>query len=179
MHFVTVSELEGPPTPRVQQVVEVFQAAGINARVVEDGRRALWQKAWFLIPIATATALCEAPLGPIKELPETAALLQTFLAELSAVAHAYGYDLPEATHNARQIIDNAEPGFTSSMARDFERGSRTELEALTGAVVRLADARGVEVPALRTAYAVLKLRDRSRQPSPAASATLGSASLGR
>ena len=33
------------------------------------------------------------------------------------------------------------------MARDFERGNRTELEALTGALVRLADAKGVDVPA--------------------------------
>jgi ketopantoate reductase len=46
----------------------------------------------------------------------------------------------------------------ASMARDFERGARNELDALTGAVVRLADAHGLEIPATRTAYAVLKLR---------------------
>jgi 2-dehydropantoate 2-reductase len=47
----------------------------------------------------------------------------------------------------------------ASMARDFERGNRTELEALSGALVRLAEARGVDVPASRTAYAILKLRE--------------------
>ena len=44
------------------------------------------------------------------------------------------------------------------MARDFERGNRTELEALTGALVRLADAKNVAVPVSKTAYALLKLR---------------------
>ena len=42
---------------------------------------------------------------------------------------------------------------------DFERGTRTELEALTGALVRMADAKGVAVPASRAAYAILKLRE--------------------
>jgi 2-dehydropantoate 2-reductase len=49
----------------------------------------------------------------------------------------------------------------ASMARDFERGNRTELEALTGALVRMADAKGVDVPASRTAYAILKLREQA------------------
>ena len=170
-HTVTVSELNGPPTPRVERVQQVLSQAGINVRVVEDGRRALWEKAWHLLPVATLTSLCQSPLGPIKELPETAALLETLLAELVSIAGACGYDLPEATANARRFMAAAGPGFTSSMARDFERGRPTELEALTGALVRLADARGIEVPVTRTAYAVLKLRERQQR-------TLGSASAG-
>jgi 2-dehydropantoate 2-reductase len=158
-HMVTVSELNGPPTPRLQQVYEALKDAGINVQIVEDGRRALWQKAFNLIPMATATSLCETTLGPIRDVPETAALLESFLQELQAVAAACGYEMPEAPTTARGFIANAHPGFTSSMARDFERGRRTELDALTGAVVRLARARGVDVPATRTAYAVLKLRE--------------------
>ncbi len=44
------------------------------------------------------------------------------------------------------------------MARDFERGNRTELEALTGTLVRMADAKNVAVPVSKTAYGLLKLR---------------------
>jgi 2-dehydropantoate 2-reductase len=178
-HFLTVSEFDGPPTPRVEEVATILSQAGISARVAPDGRRALWEKAWFLVPIATITSLCNAPMGPIKEVRETAALIETLLSELAAVAHAYGYDLPEATHNARQIIQATGPGFTSSMARDFERGRPTELEALTGALVRLADARGVDVPATRTAYAALKLREHGRATTTTGSGTLGRSSAGR
>jgi 2-dehydropantoate 2-reductase len=158
-HMVTVSELNGPPTPRLQQVYTALKEAGVNVQIVDDGRRALWQKAFNLIPMATATSLCETSIGPIRDLPETAALLESLLQELQGVAAACGYELPEGATTARGFITNAHPGFTSSMARDFERGRRTELDALTGAVVRLGQARGVDVPATRTAYAVLKLRE--------------------
>jgi 2-dehydropantoate 2-reductase len=50
------------------------------------------------------------------------------------------------------------PNMKASMARDYERGRRTEVEALLGALVRLADRFGVEAPATRTLYAILKLR---------------------
>jgi 2-dehydropantoate 2-reductase len=157
-HFVTVSAFEGLPTPRVEQVAETLASAGITTRVALDGRRALWEKAWMLIPMATITAVCRAPIGQIRDLPETQALAETLLDEVSAVARASGYDLPEARDRAHAMMQQAAPGMKASMARDFERGNRTELEALTGALVRLADAQGVDIPATRTAYAILKLR---------------------
>jgi 2-dehydropantoate 2-reductase len=159
-HYVSVSALTGPPTPRVEQTVEMFCAAGISASVALDGHRALWEKAWLLIPMATITSVCSSPIGPIRDLPETAALIETLLDEVTAVARAHGFDLPEARARAHSwIFDRVPSTMKASMARDFERGTRTELEAITGALVRMADARGVDVPASRAAYAILKLRD--------------------
>jgi 2-dehydropantoate 2-reductase len=158
-HFVTVSAFDDPPTPTVDQVAEALRSAGATVTVAPDGRRTLWEKAWALIPMATVTAVCRAPIGEIRDLPETRALIESLLDEVSAVARACGYDLPEARARAHaMMMDIAPPGMKASMARDFERGGRTELEALTGALVRLADAQGVNVPATRTAYAILKLR---------------------
>jgi 2-dehydropantoate 2-reductase len=158
-HFVTVSELSGPPTPRVEQTVETLRGAGINVSAAPDGHRALWEKAWLLIPMATITAICRAPIGPIREFPETAALINTLLDEVTDVARAHGYDLPETRERARGWIERAPFTMKASMARDFERGTRTELEALTGALVRMAEAKGVDVPVSRAAYAILKLRE--------------------
>ena len=159
-HYVTISELTGPPTPRVERTFEAFRGAGINVSIAPDGHRALWEKAWLLIPMATITTVCRAPIGPIREMPETAALIETLLDEVTAVARAYGFDLPEARDRAHAwIFDRAPAAMKASMARDFERGTRTELEALTGALVRMADARGLDVPASRAAYAILKLRE--------------------
>jgi 2-dehydropantoate 2-reductase len=158
-HYVSVSALSGPPTPAVEQTAAALSGAGINTTVAADGHLALWQKAWLLIPMATITAVCRAPIGLIRDLPETAALLNTLLDEVTAVARAYGYDLPEARERARRWIAGAPATMKASMARDFERGTRTELEALTGALVRMADAKGVDVPASRAAYAILKLRE--------------------
>ena len=158
-HYVSVSALRGPPTAAAEQTAAVLSGAGINASLAADGHLALWQKAWLLIPMATITAVCRAPIGPIRDLPETAALIDTLLDEVTDVARAHGYDLPDARERARRWIQGAPFTMKASMARDFERGTRTELEALTGALVRMADAKGVAVPASRAAYAILKLRE--------------------
>jgi len=157
-HMATVAALDGPPTPNVELVAQTLQHAGVKATVAPDGRRTLWEKALPLIPMATITSLCRAPIGPIRDLPETHALAETLLAEASTVASACGYASPETLARARAMLAQVPPSMKASMARDFERGNRTELEALTGALVRLADAQGVDIPATRAAYAVLKLR---------------------
>jgi 2-dehydropantoate 2-reductase len=157
-HYVFVAALQGLPTARVASVVETLRGAGINASAADDGHRALWEKAWLLVPMATITSVCRAPIGPIRDLSETHQLVEVLLDELTAVARAYGYDLPAARDRAREIIETWPATGKASMARDFERGNRTELEAITGALVRLAEARRVDVPATRTCYAILKLR---------------------
>jgi 2-dehydropantoate 2-reductase len=157
--LVTVAALDGLPTPSAELVAQTLSAAGITTTVAPDGHRALWEKAMVLIPIATITAVCQAPLGPIRDLPATRALLLTLIAEVNAVARARGYDLSAAQKRAGGMIDRVAPTMKASMARDFERGSRTELEALTGALLTMGDGLGVDVPATRTAYAILKLRE--------------------
>jgi 2-dehydropantoate 2-reductase len=159
-HVVTVSAFEGPATPRAELIAQTFRDAGITTTVEPDGHRALWEKASQLIPLATITAVCRAPIGPIRDLAETRALAETLLDEFSQVARAYGYDLADSQSGKGLNLRSAPSSMKASMARDFERGNRTELEALSGAVVRLGEARGVDVPASRTAYSILKLRER-------------------
>jgi len=175
-HYVYVGALHGPPDARVRGVVEVLSDAGINASEVEDGHRALWEKAFVLIPMATLTSVCQAPIGPIRELPETNALIDALFDEVTAVAAAYGYDLSAARPRVRGIIDGWAFDGKASMARDFERGRPTELEAVTGALVRMADARGIDVPVARTAYALLRLREHL---ASSAENPLGTAPAGR
>jgi 2-dehydropantoate 2-reductase len=164
-HLVTVSAFSGPPTPAVDDIATMLKAAGINTLVVPDGRQALWDKACLLIPIATMTSVCRATVGMIREVPETLALADTIIDEVVAVARATGYDLSAARERARTMIRSVPAGWKASMARDFERGGRTELEAITGALVRIAQQYGVEVPASRTAYAILELRAQSERPA--------------
>jgi 2-dehydropantoate 2-reductase len=176
MHYVLVGALHGPPTPRVSSMVETLRQAHIDASEAADGRRALWEKAWLLLPMATITSVCRAPIGPIRDLPETHRLVDQLVDEVSAVARAYGYDLPEASQRARAIINGWAYDGKASMARDFDRGGRTELEALTGALVRMAEANGIDVPTARMAYALLKLRQQFElQPEKG----VGSAAVGR
>jgi 2-dehydropantoate 2-reductase len=157
-HLVTVSAYQGPPTAAVEQVAALLRAAGINTNVVPDGHRALWEKACLLMPIAAMTSVCRSSVGPIRDLPETLAMADEIISEVVAVGRAAGYELSAAEQRARGALRNVPPAWKASMARDFERGRRTELEAIIGALVRQADAHGVAVPTSRAVYAILKLR---------------------
>ncbi len=168
-HLFRIAAFDGPPDAAVKTVVDTFKAAGINATVAEDGHRALWEKAGSLIPLATLTSVCQLPIGPIRELPETRRLGQTLIDELVEVGRACGYDLSDLSKSAMAQLDRIPPTMKASMARDFERGGRTELDALTGAIVRLADQQGVDVPATRACLAILKLREAQKTMGAAAS----------
>lgn len=161
-HRLTVSELNGPPTARVAELVATLGAAGINASVAPDGRRALWQKAAFLIPFAAVTAAGEADIGAILATPAARAVLDDAIRETLLVAAATGHELPNGEASIQSLISGLAPTMTSSLARDFERGRQTELEALPGAVVRLGEAHGLPVPTMRALYGVLRLRDKGR-----------------
>jgi 2-dehydropantoate 2-reductase len=79
-----------------------------------------------------------------------------------AVAAAHGFDVAQTGASAKDNLGKLAPTMKASMARDFERGRPTELDSLTGAVVRLGQARQVPTPASRVLYAILKLRASSR-----------------
>ncbi|MFI5267196.1 MAG: ketopantoate reductase family protein, partial [Chloroflexota bacterium] len=136
-HSVTVSELDGAPTSRLDQLAADLKAAGINASVVPDGMAALWQKACGLIPFATITAAADCTLGEFTSEPASREVAESLLDEAVAVAEACGYDMRKASAGWRGFFDRGAqtmPGFTSSLNRDFRAGKRTELDWLTGAI---------------------------------------------
>lgn len=157
-HRFTISEIDAPPSPRVDALVAMFRAAGINASSTPNGRRALWEKACFLIPLAALTSVCQTSVGPIRDCPEARGLVDDVFQEVAAVARACGFDLDAVSAQARSSVETIPPTMKASMARDFERGNRTELEALCGAIVRLGQEKGVPVPVNRAIHGILAVR---------------------
>jgi 2-dehydropantoate 2-reductase len=54
------------------------------------------------------------------------------------------------------LLDKFPAQVKPSMLQDFDAGRRIEIEGLSGTVVRLAAAHGIDVPVHRTIYAALK-----------------------
>jgi 2-dehydropantoate 2-reductase len=160
---IVLGEPSGAPTLRVEAVAALFRDAGVETVVTADARRALWEKFVRLAPGATLTSACQAPIGVLRQVPETAALYRALVAEAAAVGRAAGVALPaDAVDAALAFIWALPPAMTTSMQRDFERGRPVELEELTGTVVRLGARLGVPVPAFAVLYAILKARAPSR-----------------
>jgi len=154
---VVAGELDGLETPRVRALVEAFRAAGAETELATDIRKILWTKSIFIAATSALGALTRVPIGDYRDVPETRAVLRAALEEAAAVGRAAGAGLDrDIVAKTTAFIDDAAPGLKPSLQRDVEAGRRSELESMIGIVVRMGQARGVPVPILGLAYALLK-----------------------
>ena len=159
---VTVGELDGSRSGRIERIAEAFRGAGVETIVSDDIRRVTWEKFVFLTALSGLTALTRRPVGDVRGHPATRALLLEALKETAAVARAEGAKLDESfAQKQLDNIDRLPAAMTSSMAQDLARGNRLELEWLSGAVVRRAQKHGLAVPAHQAIHAGLVLHAKS------------------
>jgi len=147
--------------------VEAFHAAalrgGIDAEVSDDIRRAIWEKFVFLVGLSATTTTMRVPIGPIRENPQSRALLLDLMREVVAVGRAHGVPLPEDYAEQRlEFADGVSAEMTSSMHHDLERGNRLEVRWLSGGVVDLGREVGVETPLNRAVADILAVHANGR-----------------
>lgn len=146
------------PEQTLQRISTLFDEAGINhEHYGQEVKSKVWEKFSFISPVASLTSLTHQTMGQIVEQPELAAQLQQLMQELVQVAHAKGIPLPDDIIKRNlAVVERMQRGVTSSMERDFAQGKDTELENLTGYVVREAQKYGVSVPQYEQVYHKLK-----------------------
>ena len=85
--------------------------------------------------------------------------MQRAIEEIVAVAGARGIRLPAGeVARVMGVIDGLPPGTKPSFLLDLEAGGPTELEILSGAVSRFAEAAGIAAPIHDTAAVALARR---------------------
>jgi len=146
--IIAFGELDGQHTRRVDRLRQAFEAArGVTVHVPSDIQAAIWEKFLFIASFSGLGAITRAPVGVIRSLPETRGMLEKALAEILALAQARGIALTQkAVGETIAFIDSLPPDGTASMQRDVMAGRPSELETQNGAVVRLAQQSGVDVP---------------------------------
>ncbi len=142
---------------RAQALATAFKTAGVEIEIAEDIEKTLWTKFVFLGAMSALTSLTRLAIGPVRENPDTRALLVAAMEEIAAVARARGVAL-DGDVVARQLefCDGVGPGMKSSLLHDLEAGKPLEIEYLSGAVVRLGAIAGVDTPIHGMAYTILK-----------------------
>lgn len=161
----TIGAYSGVGEADVVQIRNVFQKSGIRARVTRNVRRNIWSKVIVnagINPLAALTGLRNGELVTVMPLRRA---LTDLCSEAAAVARAEGYEITDeeatrlAIRIARRTRDNK-----ASMLQDVERRRRTEIDAITGAILRAADRHGLPVPVNRTAHALVDGLEWSYRP---------------
>ena len=128
---------------------ELFTRAGIRVRLVPDLERELWRKALVNAAINPVTALHRVPNGRLRDAPyraEARALLRE--AQRAAGAAGFVFSDVEADHDLESVV-RATAENRSSMLQDRDRGRPTEVDAISGEILRAAAAHGIDLPATR------------------------------
>jgi 2-dehydropantoate 2-reductase len=137
---------------RARDWAQRFDGAGVPTEFCADVHAALWGKVLYNAALNPLGALLGVHYGALMENPETRAAMDRVIDEAHAVALAEGARLPWATaadYRAvfYQRLVPATYDHRSSMLQDLERGRRTEVDAINGAVWKRGAARGMVTPA--------------------------------
>jgi len=163
---IRFGELDRRRSERVERLRNAFsRAEGVRVEVPEDIHVVMWNKFMAIAPWSGIGAVTRAPIGVIRSLPETRALLEHAMEEISLLARARKIAMErEAIHHAMAFIDTLPYEGTASMQRDIMAGRPSELDAQNGTVVRLGKGAGVATPVNGMIYSsLLPLERRARK----------------
>lgn len=146
-NFIKFGETDNRRSESVERLRAAFERAGVRVEVPADIQAAVWEKFIFVAPYGGVGAVARAPAGVIRSVPETRRMLERGMREIHEVARARGVSLGGGVvERTMRLMDALAPDATTSLQRDIAAGRPSELEAWSGAVVRLGGAAGVATP---------------------------------
>jgi 2-dehydropantoate 2-reductase len=143
----------------VQWLGDLMTACDLPTKVVADPRGAVWSKFIFNCVMNPVGALLLGVNAARYEVPEICALIDDMAVECRRVAEAQGIRLefdPMAFVRKTRSGELPITQHAGSIAQDIAAGRETEIEELTGALVKKAKRLGVPVPVTESVYRLAK-----------------------
>jgi 2-dehydropantoate 2-reductase len=144
-------------TPTLGELHAWLQAAGFILDVVENTEALLWGKLVVNAAINPLTGLLGVPNGELLRREPARALMSAAAQEAAGVARALGIELPYA--DVVQVVEDVASNTAdnrSSMLQDLSRRAPTEIDAISGAVVRAGERLGVPVQVNRCLWQLVR-----------------------
>ncbi len=154
-----LGEPDGSRSERVVRLSKLLESVGLRAPVKTDIRNEIWLKLWGNLSFNPISALTRATIDRIIADQGTYALTVAMMAEAQQVAEKLGIRFPISIERRIRMAEEI-GAHKTSMLQDIEAKRPTEIDALLGAVVELAELTGTPTPTLRAIYAVTSLLDR-------------------
>ncbi len=140
----------------LEYVHNILKNAGINANLSHNITQKMWEKFLFISPLATITSYTNQNIGAFLSNRAHVTLFLALLDELLSISNALNIQIPEDTKTKIiSRINSLSPEITTSMHSDFQKNSATELDTLTGYVVRMGEKLGIPTPTYKEMYTKL------------------------
>jgi 2-dehydropantoate 2-reductase len=137
-------------------VENALTEAGFACAVTDAPGQTIWEKTAVNAGINPLTALLNVPNGQLLEVRESRELLRDLVVEAAKVASIEGYRFSHslvevAEDTCAQTAENI-----SSMLQDVRAQRKTEIDAISGEIVRRADAAALPVPRTRVILQLIR-----------------------
>ena len=159
---------DGQVTPPLERISATLDQAGLRCAISTEVFAAIWEKLAFNAALNTLTAVTGLPVGEVGATPDGRELAYAIAREVVAVANRKGVQASETTVLA--TVDEAfrdHGDHLPSMLQDLRAGRKTEIEAISGAVVREASLLGIPVPVTQSLYRLVRMLEQEGEGKPA------------
>ncbi|MEP7136759.1 MAG: 2-dehydropantoate 2-reductase [Chloroflexota bacterium] len=139
------------------EIEAALQSAKFNVQVVDDPQALIWGKLVINAAINPLTALLKVTNGELLERPSARTLMGALAQEAANVAYAENINLPfDDPVAAVEAVARKTAANHSSMLQDVLRGAPTEIDAICGAIVKVAEKHKLGAPANWTCWQMVK-----------------------
>jgi 2-dehydropantoate 2-reductase len=150
---------------RVKAIAAEINAAGIPTSYAGNVAAILWDKILYNAALNPLGAVLECTYGQLAEIAGTRQVMDRIIDEIFIVAQAHGMPLnwktadEYKTHFYTRLVPPTAKHFPS-MYYDMQAGKRLEIDALNGAIVRLARELNIKVPVNETITLLIKAKEK-------------------
>ena len=156
---------EDTPYERVQEIGALLVDSGLEAEALPDLRPAQWSKLIFNATVNAVAALTGLPHDPHfaaeDGLADLGHLVHDLVDEGRRIAAAAGVELHDDPWEMNVLATRRGSAHYPSMLEDVEAHRPTEIDLITGALVREAERHGVPAPLHTAMYRLVKAKEAS------------------
>ena len=154
---ILIGSLHGYPKEKGARLAEVIDRSGIPSCTSDEIEKALWAKMLYNCTLNPLGAILKVAYGKLADCAATKATMDRLIAETFAVMDAAGYrtfwSTPEE-YKAEfygKLVPDTKAHFSSTY-QDLEKHQKTEIETLTGTIIKIGEKYGVDTPTHKTIY---------------------------
>jgi len=158
---IHIGSLFGGELSCVQLLCEAITRGGIPCEATPAIEKDLWAKMLYNCALNPLGAILDVPYGKLAKNKYSKKLMDAISDEVFVVMSAAGYKThwQSAAGFLKVFYNKLVPDTAlhkSSTLQDILAGKKTEIEALTGAVIRLAEKHRISVPYNQAIYSIIK-----------------------
>ncbi|OPJ65027.1 ketopantoate reductase family protein [Clostridium oryzae] len=161
---VLIGSLYGLGHDSVKALSEAIDKGGIPCQVTDEVNKALWAKMLYNCTLNPLGAVLGVSYGKLTESEDSIFIMDRIIEEIFAVIRASGHETywSSAEDYKKEFYGSLVPNtynHRSSTLQDIEKKIKTEIDTLTGSIVKLGQEFNVPVPYNTMIYHMVKTKE--------------------